>query len=135
MLAAAATRGGLIFAMATGSVMMWIGAPLMWVFIASQVSDATGVSPPAIACIVIGIPTTMFVIAKILALVESLYEKVTGDPKANRPVHQAWMRSMRDDRDAHRRRTMLDVVMTTSVGIASLVFAVWFAFFAEGGGI
>ena len=135
MARAAAIRGGLILAMAAGSVLMWIGAPLVWVYVASQVSDATGISPLAIVCVVVGLPTTMFGIAKVLAVFEAAYERATGDVRTSAPVPHAWMRSLRDDRDKYRRRKVLDVVMTTSVAIASLVFAVWFAFFAEGGGI
>jgi hypothetical protein len=42
---------------------------------------------------------------------------------------------MRDERDLHRPRTVLDVVMVVSVLTAGSAFGIWFMFFAEGGGI
>ena len=47
------------------------------------------------------------------------------------PQHAAWLRSMRDDRETHRRRrSVLDTVMIVSVLLAILVGAVWFLAFA-----
>ncbi len=42
---------------------------------------------------------------------------------------------MRGERDAGHPRTVLDVVMVLSVGLAMVCLGVWFFFFAEGGGI
>jgi hypothetical protein len=42
---------------------------------------------------------------------------------------------MRAERDEGRPRTILDVVMVISVGVAVFCFGVWFLFFARGGGL
>ena len=62
------------------------------------------------------------------------YAELTGSTNEVQ-IRAPWMRSMRDERDLHRPRTVLDVVMVLSVGTAVTLFGIWFMFFAEGGGI
>ncbi|MFA9270336.1 MAG: hypothetical protein ACEQSX_06205 [Baekduiaceae bacterium] len=128
-------RGGLVVAMAVGSAAMWVGAPLFWIAIASQVSGVVGISGLAIACLVLGIPITILLLARLLSWFEVLYERVSPTQAAMPTQRNAWLRSMRDSRDTHRPKTVLDIVMTTSAALAMLAFGAWFAFFAEGGGI
>lgn len=131
----AVIRGGLVVAMAVGSAMMWVGTPLIWIVIASQVSGVVGISGLAIACLVLGIPITILLLARLLSWFEVLYERVSPSQTAMPSRRDAWLRSMRDSRDGHRPKTVLDIVMTTSAALAMLAFGAWFAFFAEGGGI
>ncbi len=128
------TKVGLIALMAIGSVMMWIGAPVGWIYVAAQVSGSAQVSMSAIVVILIGIPTTMFFIGKGLGRLNGMYGELTGTTNEVQ-IRAPWMRSMRDERDLHRPRTVLDVVMVVSVAIAGSAFGIWFMFFAEGGGI
>ncbi len=128
------TKVGLIALMAIGSVMMWIGAPVGWIYVAAQVSGTAQVSMSAIVVILIGIPTTMYFIGKGLGRLNGLYGELTGTTNEVQ-IRAPWMRSMRDERDLHRPRTVLDVVMVVSVAIAGSAFGIWFMFFAEGGGI
>lgn len=128
------TKVALIALMAIGSVLMWIGAPVGWIFVAAQLSESSQVSMTAIVLILIGIPTTMYFIGKALGRLNEKYGELTGSTNEVQ-IRAPWMRSMRDERDLHRPRTVLDVVMVLSVASALLLFAVWFMFFAEGGGI
>lgn len=128
------TKVGLIALMAIGSVMMWIGAPVGWIYVAAQVSGSAQVSMSAIVVILIGIPTTMFFIGKGLGRLNEKYGQVTGTTNEVQ-IRAPWMRSVREERDLHRPRTMLDIVMVVSVAVASGAFGIWFMFFAEGGGI
>lgn len=128
------TKVGLIALMAIGSVLMWIGAPVGWIYVAAQLSDSSQVSMGAIVIILIGIPTTMFFIGKMLGRLNEKYGEITGSTNEVQ-IRAPWMRSMRDERDLHRPRTVLDVVMVLSVGTAVALFGIWFMFFAEGGGI
>ena len=125
---------GLIALMAIGSVLMWIGAPVGWIYVASQMSSASRVSGTAIVIVVIGIPATMFFIGKGLGRLNDIYGELTGTTNEVQ-IRAPWMRSMREERDLHRPRTVLDVVMVLSVGVAVTLFGIWFAFFAKGGGI
>jgi hypothetical protein len=45
-------------------------------------------------------------------------------------VQAPWHRSLRGDRAPARARSVLDVVMVCSVGLAVVCFAVWFFLFA-----
>lgn len=125
---------GLIALMALGSVMMWIGAPVGWIYVASQTTTASQVSSTSILIVLFGIPATMFAIGKGLGRLNDVYGNVTGTTSTVR-MRAPWLRSMRDERDLHTPRTILDVVMVSSVLVALTGFGVWFAFFAEGGGI
>lgn len=129
-----ATKVGLIALMAIGSVLMWIGAPVGWIYVAAQLSESSQVSMGAIVIILIGIPSTMFFIGKMLGRLNEKYGELTGTTNEVQ-IRAPWMRSMRDERDLHRPRTVLDVVMVLSVGTAVTLFGIWFMFFAEGGGI
>lgn len=133
-MASSATKVGLIALMAIGSVMMWIGAPVGWIYVAAQLSGSSQVSFSTIVVILVGIPATMFFIGKALGRLNEKYGQLAGTTNKVQ-IRAPWMRSMRDERDLHRPRTVLDVVMVLSVGTALLVFGIWFLFFAEGGGI
>ena len=100
-----------------------------------KVSGVVGISGLAIACMVLGIPVTIFLLATFLSWLETQYERVSPTTTQAPSRRDAWLRSMRDSRDGHRPKTVLDIVMTTSAAVAMLAFGVWFAFFAEGGGI
>lgn len=127
-------KAGIIALMAIGSVMMWIGAPVGWIYVAAQLSDSSQVSMTQVVLIVVGIPATMFFIGKGLGRLNEKYAELTGSANEVQ-IRAPWMRSMRDERDLHRPRTVLDVVMVLSVGTALILFGIWFMFFAEGGGI
>lgn len=127
-------KAGIIALMAIGSVMMWIGAPVGWIYVAAQLSDSSQVGMGQIVLIVVGIPATMFFIGKGLGRLNDKYAELTGSANEVQ-IRAPWMRSMRDERDLHRPRTVLDVVMVLSVGTALILFGTWFMFFAEGGGI
>jgi len=47
-----------------------------------------------------------------------------------KPEQAAWMKSMRGERERKRRRSVLDSVMIVSVGVALLLFGIWFFAFA-----
>ncbi len=133
-MASSAAKAGLIALMAIGSIFMWIGAPVGWIYVASHLSTASRVSMSAIVVVVVGIPATMFFIGKGLGRLNDKYAELEGTTNEVQ-IRAPWMRSMRDERDLHRPRTVLDVVMVISVGSALILFGIWFMFFAKGGGI
>jgi hypothetical protein len=120
----------LIAAMALGSVAMWIGLPLGWLWLASRVQ--AGSSDPrmeAYLLVVVGLPASMVAIGKLLAALDRRYARLTH-AAADERVRRPWLRSRRGERPVARRRTVLDVVMVTSVLVAGTALAVWFFFFA-----
>jgi hypothetical protein len=119
----------LIGLMAIGSVVLWIGVPLGWIWLASNIVDSSEPSMTPYVMVLVGIPLTMVVVGKGLAELNRVYGEVTGTTPTVRVV-MPWRRSMRDDRNAGHPRTVLDVVMVCSVTVALIVFALWFFLFA-----
>lgn len=124
----------LVLLMAIGSVFLWLGIPFGWIYLASQMVKSSQPSLGPYVMVLIGIPVTMVIVGKGLSKLNRVYGDVTGTtPQIH--IRAPWLRSMRGDRDARHPRTVLDVVMVLSVGLALLCLGVWFVFFAQGGGI
>jgi hypothetical protein len=119
----------LIALMAIGSVLMWVGLPIGLIYLASRVADSPKPSMGPYLLILIGLPVGMVAIGKALGAIDRYHGRVTGLDDG-KPVQAAWMRSMRGERERKRRRSVLDVVMIISVGVALVLGAVWFFAFA-----
>lgn len=119
----------LIGLMAIGSVVLWIGVPLGWIWLASNIVDSSEPSMTPYVMVLVGIPLTMVVVGKGLSQLNRVYGEVTGTTPTVRVV-LPWHRSMRGERDAGHPRTVLDVVMVCSVAVALVLFALWFFLFA-----
>lgn len=124
----------LILVMAVGSVVLWLGVPIAWIYGASQLVSSSQPSMGPYVMVLVGIPVSMVLVGKALSKLNRVYGVVTHTTPEVRVV-APWRRSMRDGREAGHPRTVLDVVMVASVMLALLCMGVWFFFFAEGGGI
>jgi primosomal protein N' len=120
--------------MAIGSIAMWLGVPVFWVWLASQLSRSSQPSGAMILLIVAGIAGSMLVLARLLGRANHAHQVITGRLPRRRQ-QTVWMRSMRGEREVVREHGVLGTVMTVSVSLALIVLVVWFFFFAEGGGI
>jgi hypothetical protein len=120
---------GLIMLMALGSVGLWVGIPLGWIYLASQMTTSSQPSLGPYVLILIGIPASMVVMGKILGRINELFGRVTDTTPRVR-LHLPWMRSMSGERDMHYPFTVLDLVMVVSVAVALVAMGVWFFFFA-----
>ena len=124
------TKAGLIALMALGSVMLWLGAPIGWLYVGSQYqakSESAGFGPYLL--VIGGIAVSVFVLTKALSALSRAYDRASGQTEPVR-VRLPWHRSMRGDKDSRPPRNVLDVVMVISVGIAVLAMTIWFFFFA-----
>jgi hypothetical protein len=119
----------LIGLMAGGSLLLWIGVPIGWLYLASQLTDSPQPSMGPYVLVLVGIPATMIAVGKGLAALDRTYGRVTGTSPHGR-VQSPWHRSMRGDRRPARPRSVLDIVMVCSVALAVLCFAAWFFLFA-----
>jgi len=119
----------LIALMAIGSVVMWIGVPVALIYAASRLADSPKPSMGPYVLILVGLPLGMMAVGKLLGALDRYHGRVTGLDDG-RPEQAAWMKSMRGDRERKRRRSVLDSVMIVSVGVALLLFGVWFFAFA-----
>ena len=71
----------------------------------------------------------MAIVGKGLGTLDRLHGRLTGRLDPN-PRRASWLRSMRGERTSTRRSGVLDQVMLVSVGLALVLFAVWFFGFA-----
>jgi hypothetical protein len=119
----------LIALMAIGSVVMWIGVPVALIYAASRLADSPKPSMGPYVLILVGLPLGMMAVGKLLGALDRYHGRVTGLDDG-KPEQAAWMKSMRGDRERKRRRSVLDSVMIVSVGVALLLFGIWFFAFA-----
>ncbi len=120
----------MIALMALGSLLLWIGSPIGWLWIASQMqkdSQAAGFGPYMV--VLFGIAITAVVLAKLLQRLNRLYGAVTGTDEPVKIV-MPWHRGLRGENEGKAPRTVLDVVMVISVGIGFVAMGIWFFFFA-----
>ena len=127
--AAAPAAGFLILLMAIGSVILWLGIPIGWLYLASQLVDTSQPTLGPYILIIFGIPISMFVFGKALFTLDRAFERVTGR-RSETDFRPPWLKSMRAERNASRRLSVLEGVMIISVSLALLCFGVWFFAFA-----
>ena len=120
---------GLIVLMALGSVVLWLGVPFVWLYGASHIYDSSQPSMGSYVMVLVGIPLTMVVVAKLLGRLNRVYGEITNTTPHVRVV-LPWHRSMRAERDAGYPATVLDVVMVCSVVAALVLLGLWFLLFA-----
>ena len=103
----------LLLLMFAGSLGLWVGAPVLWLWIGGRVQGATGSLGVAIAVILLGFIATVFLAVPVLAWLAGRH----AEARAARGL---------DDLG----RAALEGVMVVSATIAALVFAIWFFFVA-----
>jgi hypothetical protein len=96
-----------------GSLVLWIGAPLLWLWIGSQIQGATASLGTALGVMFIGVVATIAMLAVVLAKLSDVY-------RANR-------RARGLDDPGH---FVLEGVLVVSAGFTLAAFVIWFLFFA-----
>jgi hypothetical protein len=119
----------LIAVMVVGSLMLWVGAPVFWLWVGSQIQKSSQPSMGPYLVVLVGVVASMIVIGKLLSKLNRTYSRVSGTAGTMR-VRMPWHRSMRGERTSGRPTTVLDVVMVATVTVAGLVFLAWFLLFA-----
>ena len=103
----------LLMLMFVGSLGLWVGAPVLWLWIGGRVQGATGSVGAAIAVILVGFVTTVFLSVPVLAWLSRRH----AEARAARGLEDLG-------------RAPLEGVMVVSATIAALAFAIWFFFLA-----
>jgi hypothetical protein len=124
----------LVVVMAVGSVLMWIGVPAFWLWLASRIANSSQPSIGLYLLVLVGIVVSMAALGKGLGILNHVHMGIT-DTLPQKREQTIWLRSMRGERDVQRQTGVLGIVMAWSVSVALLLFGVWFFLFAEGGGI
>jgi hypothetical protein len=96
-----------------GSLVLWVGAPLLWLWIGGQIQGATESLGTALAAAFIGVVVTVAVLASVLARLSEVYRD------------NCLSRGLRDP-----GHVMLEGVLVVSAGLTITAFVIWFFFFA-----
>jgi hypothetical protein len=119
----------LIMAMLVAAMFLWVGIPLVWLYIASQLVDSSQPSMGPYMVVVVGVAATVVIDALLIARLNRQYQRVTGADGEVR-VQLPWHKSMRGERKQPQGISVLDAILLVSVTLAGLTFAVWFFGFA-----
>jgi heme/copper-type cytochrome/quinol oxidase subunit 2 len=109
LLRAGASGVLLVLMMLGGGLLLWIGVPLGWLYIGSQVQGATDSVGTAILVMLVGVVVSIVAVVPILGWLNRKHLEL----RAARGL------------DTHGQ-TALEAVMTVSVAVAVVVFVVWF---------
>ena len=124
------TSTAIVLAMALGSVALWIGNPILWLWLTARL-QSTQPSMGPYALMLVGITFTAVVLGKGLAALNRLYGRVRGTTPTVKVI-LPWRRSLRGGRSQARETdgrlpvSVLDVVMIVSVAVAGLALLIWF---------
>jgi hypothetical protein len=119
----------LVVAMLAAALFLWVGIPVMWLYIASQLVSSSQPSMGPYLVVVVGVVATVILDAMLISRLNRQYERVTGGDGEVR-VQLPWLKSMRGEREEPRGMSVLDAILIVSVTLAGLTFAVWFFAFA-----
>ena len=127
-------KTGLVAASALCAINIWTGAPLLAVWVGSQVqTNSTSLSMTAVFSVIVVLAAMVFLLAWALSWLNATYDEVTGRPAEARHT-SPWLRSMRDEPEADVRRKYgisgVERIVVISVVAAVLTFEIWFFFFA-----
>jgi hypothetical protein len=119
----------LVVLMGLGSVLMWLGVPFGLIYLASKISSSSSPSLGPYLLVLVGLPIGMAIVGKGLGWLDRRHQAITGHAGDGRRA-APWLKSMRGERTTTRRSGVLDKVMIVSVGVALVVFALWFFAFS-----
>jgi hypothetical protein len=120
---------GLITLMILSALMLWLGNPVIWLWIGSQVTTSQQGSFGPYVLVAVGILVSTIAVAIVIARLNRLYEQVSGEAATVR-VRLPWLRSLRDERAPDTRITVLDLILVSTAVAGVAAFVVWLLFFA-----
>jgi bacteriorhodopsin len=103
----------LLLIMLVGSLVLWIGVPVGWLYIGSQVQGRTGSLGAALGAMMLGVLLSIGLIVPLLAWLNAKHEEVRV------------ARGLED-----HGQTALEAVMTVSAGVAVVGGGTWFLLFS-----
>jgi hypothetical protein len=102
-----------VLIMFIGSLVLWIGTPLLWLWVGSQIQGATSSLGAALGAMFIGVMATIAAVSSVLVWLSNVY-------RANRHARGL-------DDPGH---FVLEGVLVVSAGVALTGFGIWFFFFS-----
>ena len=126
-IAAAALAVAIVF----GSLFLWIGVPVLGMWVAGQVTTS---SVGFLFATLGGIPITMIATGFAIYRINALYEDLRPGERRAPQGRSAWNVSLSEERSGTRRarapRPLVDIAMTASAVTALVLLLVWFFFIA-----
>jgi hypothetical protein len=101
-----------VLIMIVGSLVMWLGAPLLWLWIGSQIEAHSSLGA-AVGATFLGAVLTIVLVAAVLAKLSNFYRANCLSRGLSDPGH-----------------VVLEMVLVVSAGLALIGFLVWFFFLA-----
>jgi hypothetical protein len=123
------TQAGLIAAMVLGGLMLWLGNPVIWLWIGSHMTGSQQGRLGPYMAVAGGILASTIAVAWLLARVNRLYQEATGSVSTVR-VRLPWLRSLRGESDSRPEITVLDFVLVATAIMGIVIFGLWFLFLA-----
>jgi hypothetical protein len=109
-----------------GTLVLWIGIPLAALWVVSRVT--TDALYHWLIVLIVA-PLSMLVFGQFLVRLNDVHLRVTGAPPLT--SRSAWLKSLSGERARRPARSVLEVSMLISVGIAVVALFVWYFFFAH----
>jgi hypothetical protein len=102
-----------VLIMFIGSLGLWVGTPLLWLWVGSQIQGATESLGTALAAMFAGVIVTIALVASILSKLSDVYRANCRARGLSDPGH-----------------LVLEGVLVVSAGLTLAAFVIWFFFFA-----
>jgi hypothetical protein len=102
-----------ILIMFIGSLGLWVGTPLLWLWVGSQIQGATDSLGAALAATFVGAIVTITLLASVLAKLSDVYRANCLERGLSDPGH-----------------VVLEAVLVVSAGLTLTIFVIWFFLFA-----
>ncbi len=102
-----------VLIMFIGSLGLWVGTPLLWLYVGSQIQGATESVGTALGAMFVGVLITVTVMASLLARLSDVY-------RANCVARG----------NADPGHAVLEGVLVVSAGVTLAAFVIWFFFLA-----
>jgi hypothetical protein len=96
-----------------GSLGLWLGTPLLWLWVGSQVEGGSSSLSLALLVMGVGVLLTVWAAAKLLSALSNHYRSNRLSQGHEDPGH-----------------AVLETVLVCTAGVAIVVFSVWFLLFA-----
>jgi hypothetical protein len=96
-----------------GSLGLWVGTPLLWLWVGSQIQGATESLGAALAAMFFGVILTIILLASVLAKLSDVYRANCLSRGLSDPGHM-----------------VLETVLVVSAGLTLALFLIWFFFLA-----
>jgi len=99
--------------MFVGSLVLWLGTPLLWLWVGSQVQGSTSSLGLALLVMGVGVLVTVWLLALLLGKLSEVYRQIALARGHEDPGHH-----------------MLESVLIATAAVAIVAFGAWFLLFA-----